>query len=187
MCFNLKEIYKLGARRIGVLSAPPIGCVPSQRTLAGGILRQCSEEYNQAAKLFNTKLSWTLDSLNRNLTNSKMVYIDVYNPLLDLIENPEKYGKLTNIHDFTAIINQLFIISYSIYFNIYTHNNAGFEFVDKGCCGTGDIEVAVLCNQASATCTDASDYVFWDSYHPSEAAYKTLVGPILQKYLTSFF
>ncbi|KAG6704778.1 hypothetical protein I3842_07G149700 [Carya illinoinensis] len=150
----LKEIYELGARRIGVLSAPPIGCVPSQRTLAGGILRQCSEKHNQAAKLFNTKLSSTLDSLNSSLHNSRIIYIDAYNYLLDLIENPQKYG---------------------------------FEFVAKGCCGTGDIEVAVLCNQASATCTNASDYVFWDSYHPTEAAYKTLTGQILQKYLPSFF
>ncbi|KAG6648416.1 GDSL esterase/lipase EXL1-like isoform X2 [Carya illinoinensis] len=150
----LKEIYELGARRIGVLGAPPIGCVPSQRTLAGGILRQCSERHNQAAKLFNTKLSSTLDSLNSSLDNSRIVYIDAYNSLLDLIENPQKYG---------------------------------FEFVDKGCCGTGDIEVAVLCNQASATCTNASNYVFWDSYHPTEAAYKTLIDQILKKYLPSFF
>ncbi|KAF5462152.1 hypothetical protein F2P56_018182 [Juglans regia] len=149
-----KEIYEQGARRIGVLSAPPIGCVPSQRTLAGGILRQCSEKHNQAAKLFNIKLSATLDSLNRNLPNSKMVYLDVYNPLLDLIENPKKYG---------------------------------FEFVNKGCCGTGNIEVSILCNPASATCKDASNYIFWDSYHPTEAAYRTLVSIVLQKYLSSFF
>ncbi|KAG6699502.1 hypothetical protein I3842_08G069800 [Carya illinoinensis] len=149
-----KEIYEQGARRIGVLSAPPIGCVPSQRTLAGGILRQCSEKYNQAAKLFNMKLSASLDSLNRNLPNSKMIYLDVYSPLLDLIENPKKYG---------------------------------FEFANEGCCGTGKIEVAILCNPASPTCTDASKYIFWDSYHPTEAAYRTLVPIFLQKYFSSFF
>jgi len=67
--------------------------VPSQRTLAGGILRECADKYNVAAKLFNSKLSSAVDSLNRNLPNSKMVYIDVYTPLLDLIQNPTKYGK----------------------------------------------------------------------------------------------
>ncbi|KAM7517291.1 hypothetical protein LguiA_006874 [Lonicera macranthoides] len=35
----VQEIYKVGARRIGVFSLPPIGCVPSQRTLAGGVER----------------------------------------------------------------------------------------------------------------------------------------------------
>ncbi|KAG2692829.1 hypothetical protein I3843_08G068100 [Carya illinoinensis] len=82
----------------------------------------CSEKYNQAAELFNMKLSASLDSLNRNLPNSKMIYLDVYTPLLDLIENPKKYG---------------------------------FEFANKGCCG---IEVAIPCNPASPTYTDASKY-----------------------------
>ncbi|KAF8410403.1 hypothetical protein HHK36_002932 [Tetracentron sinense] len=35
----LQEIYGLGARRIGVVSLPPIRCVPSQRTVAGGMQR----------------------------------------------------------------------------------------------------------------------------------------------------
>ncbi|XP_059459782.1 GDSL esterase/lipase EXL3-like [Corylus avellana] len=149
----LKEIYGLGARRIGVLSAPPIGCVPSQRTLAGGLQRGCAEKYNVAAKLFNVKLSSQLSSLTKNLPNSRIVYIDVYNPLLDLIQNPTKYG---------------------------------FEFVDKGCCGTGAIEVAILCNPASPTCSNVAKYVFWDSYHPTEAAYRALIKPVLEKYLSSF-
>lgn len=77
------------------MSAPPIGCVPSQRTLGGGMQRKCAEKCNEAAKLFNDKLSSKVDSLNSNLPNSKMVYLDVYYPLLDLIENPAKYGKIS--------------------------------------------------------------------------------------------
>ncbi|KAF8022679.1 hypothetical protein BT93_F0255 [Corymbia citriodora subsp. variegata] len=151
----LQGLYDLGARRIAVFSAPPIGCVPSQRTLAGGILRGCAEEYNAAAQLFNTKLSSKLDSLNRKLPRSKMVYIDVYNPLLDLIQYPQKQG---------------FVVS------------------DRGCCGTGTIEVTLLCNKFSPfTCTDVSDYVFWDSYHPTEKAYRALITPLIKKYLNSFF
>ena len=87
-----KELYGLGARRIGVLGAPPIGCVPSQRTLAGGLERECAEEYNYAAKLFNSKLSRKLDSLS-HLPNSRIVYIDIYNPLMDIIVNYHRYGK----------------------------------------------------------------------------------------------
>jgi len=74
-----------------VLSAPPIGCVPSQRTLAGGLERKCSEKYNYAAKLFNSKLSKEVDSLQKS-PNSRIVYIDVYNPLLDIIQNYKNYG-----------------------------------------------------------------------------------------------
>ena len=75
------------------LHAPPLGCMPSQRTVAGGVQRKCAEKYNRASMLFNSKLSATIDSLNKNLHNSRIVYIDVYNPLLNLIENPKNYGK----------------------------------------------------------------------------------------------
>lgn len=75
-----------------MFSAPPIGCVPSQRTLAGGIERDCAENYNEAATLFNRKLSPELHSLARTLPGSKLVYLDIYNPLLDIILNPQKYG-----------------------------------------------------------------------------------------------
>ncbi|CAL8098938.1 unnamed protein product [Prunus armeniaca] len=70
-----KGLYALGARRIGVFGAPPIGCLPSQRTLGGGMLRDCVEKPNQAAMLFNSKLSAELDDLNKNLPNSNLVYM----------------------------------------------------------------------------------------------------------------
>ncbi|KAG8492146.1 hypothetical protein CXB51_015679 [Gossypium anomalum] len=121
---------------------PPIGCVPSQRTLGGGIERECAEDYNVAAILFNKKLSSVLNSFRTSMPDGRFVYIDVYNPLLGLIQNPQKNG---------------------------------FEVVDNGCCGTGNIEVAILCNKLSpSTCTDVSKYIFWDSYHPTEKAYRAL-------------
>ncbi|KAM5565185.1 GDSL esterase/lipase EXL3-like [Rosa sericea] len=150
----LQDLYALGARRFGVFSAPPIGCVPSQRTLGGGIQRQCAEEYNDAAKLFNSKLSSNMQSLNTKLPDSRMVYIDVYTPLLDVILHPAKYG---------------------------------FKVAEKGCCGTGALEVAILCNKLSPTCENPADHVFWDSYHPTEQAYRVLIPPVLQKYLNQFF
>ncbi|KAK8506631.1 hypothetical protein V6N13_103362 [Hibiscus sabdariffa] len=151
----LKELYGLGARRIGVFSAPPIGCLPSQRSLTAGNGTGCAEDNNVAAKLFNKKLSAVVDSLQTSLSDGKFVYIDVYNPLLDILQNPKKYG---------------------------------FEVADRGCCGTGNIEVAVLCNQIStSTCRNDSEYVFWDSYHPTEKAYRALVGPLMQEYVNKFF
>ncbi|PSR99565.1 GDSL esterase/lipase [Actinidia chinensis var. chinensis] len=151
----VKELYGLGAKRIAVFGVPPIGCVPSQRTLVGGVLRECVENYNQAGQLFNTKLFSALDSLSSNLNDpqTRLVYIDIYNPLLDLIQNPKKYG---------------------------------FLVVDRGCCGTGTIEVDVLCNKFSGTCPDDSVYLFWDSFHPTERGYKILVKHILQKYINNF-
>ncbi|KAE9596070.1 putative cutinase [Lupinus albus] len=42
------------------------------------------------------------------------------------------------------------------------------EITNQGCCGTGLIEVAPLCNEFTPVCNDASKYVFWDSLHSTE-------------------
>ncbi|KAH9693479.1 GDSL esterase/lipase EXL3 [Citrus sinensis] len=87
-----KELYGLGVRRMGVFSAPPLGCLPSSRTLGGGKTRDCANDYNEAAQMFNTKLSAELDSLNIQFPDARLLLIDIYNPLLYLIQNPIKYG-----------------------------------------------------------------------------------------------
>ena len=88
----MKDIHKLGARRIAVLSAPPVGCLPAQRTLAGGVLRECAEKENQAAQLFNIMLKQQLHSLESRLLQSRVAFVDFYNPLISIIENPHQYG-----------------------------------------------------------------------------------------------
>ncbi|XP_070016510.1 GDSL esterase/lipase EXL3-like isoform X2 [Nicotiana sylvestris] len=149
----IQELYKLGARKIGVFGIPPVGCLPFQRTVSGGIFRMCVEEYNEAALLANTKLSAAInDSLSKKLPQSKLVFIDLYDPMLDLIVNPQKYG---------------------------------FEVVEKGCCGTGNIEVLMLCKYGG-TCEDDTKYLFWDSYHPTERGYRILVDQMMKKYINSF-
>lgn len=58
--------------------------------------------------------------------------------------------------------------------------HAGFFEARKGCCGTGLLEVAILCNKISiGTCADASKYVFWDSFHPTEATNKILMDHLI--------
>ncbi|XP_058111293.1 GDSL esterase/lipase At2g24560-like [Magnolia sinica] len=54
----------------------------------------------------------------------------------------------------------------------------GFVDTNKGCCGTGFLEMGPLCNIFTPPCVDASKFLFWDAVHPTEAAYK-----VLSKYL----
>ncbi|KAL7155520.1 hypothetical protein ABFS83_03G080200 [Erythranthe nasuta] len=146
----VQELYRLGARRIGVFSMPPIGCAPSQITLKGGLDRKCVDKYNEIAKLFNNKLSAAITSLNTRFTDARIVYIDAYNPILDIILNPQKYG---------------------------------FKIADRGCCGTGLLEVSLVCRYA---CSNVNDYVFWDSFHPTEKTYRILARRILEQYISYF-
>ncbi|KAK7262983.1 hypothetical protein RJT34_30566 [Clitoria ternatea] len=151
----LQELYGLGARRIGVFGLPSIGCVPSQRTIGGGLDRACLDSSNQAATLFNSKLTSQMDALGKRFSDARLVYLDCYTPLLDMIQNPAKYG---------------------------------FEEAERGCCGTGNIEVSILCNPYSiSTCTNSSNYIFWDSYHPTEKAYDVLSTMVLDNKIKDFF
>ncbi|KAL8059263.1 hypothetical protein ABFX02_03G073900 [Erythranthe guttata] len=148
--FVQELLYRLGARRIGVFGLPPSGCFPLLRTLEGGLERNCFGKYNEIAQLFNWKLSAEIASLNERLSEARIVYIDIYTPLLDIILTPQKYG---------------------------------FKIADRGCCGTGTVEVSFLCKYA---CPDVQDYVFWDSVHQTEKAYTILVHRILDEYINYF-
>ncbi|KAI4381782.1 hypothetical protein MLD38_007825 [Melastoma candidum] len=151
-----QELYGIGARRIGVLSLPPAGCLPSQRTIKGGTNRDCFAPANRLASLANTKIQSEIRSLRSNLPDAKMVFLDIYYPLMNIIQHPARYG---------------------------------FTYANVGCCGTGKIEVSVLCNDFDdpRTCKDAKEYVFWDSYHPTEATYRLLVSRLLDKYGHEFY
>ncbi|KAK8944516.1 GDSL esterase/lipase EXL3 [Platanthera zijinensis] len=149
----LTKLHQMGARKIAYVGLPPIGCLPFQRTVAGGFLRECASSRNEAAMLYNSKITTEIKRLNTNFGDTQLVYMDIYTILLDLVQRPSFYG---------------------------------FEVSDKGCCGTGELEASVFCNPTLPTCQDDSKYVFWDSYHPTERAYKIIVDYLLQinlKYL----
>ncbi|KAI3908725.1 hypothetical protein MKW98_029275 [Papaver atlanticum] len=57
----------------------------------------------------------------------------------------------------------------------------GFTEAKKGCCGTGAVETtSFLCNVKSpGTCSNATQYVFWDAVHPSQAANQVLADALI--------
>lgn len=57
--------------------------------------RKCLEDENLDAQNYNYKLSRLLYQLQGQLQGSKLVYADVYNSMIDMINNPHKYGKFS--------------------------------------------------------------------------------------------
>ncbi|KAL6507865.1 hypothetical protein OROGR_024060 [Orobanche gracilis] len=142
-----KNLYDLGARRIGVTTLPPIGCLPAAITLFGLGSNQCVERLNRDAVSFNNKLNTTSQILKTSFSGLRLVVFDIYQPLLDFITKP---------------------------------SDNGFFESRRSCCGTGTIETSFLCNARSVgTCSNATGYVFWDGFHPSESANKKLVQSLL--------
>ncbi|KAL5995675.1 hypothetical protein ACLOJK_025743 [Asimina triloba] len=68
---------------------------------------------------------------------------------------------------------------------IHDPSRYGFEDVSRGCCGTGTVEFAELCNELSPhTCEDASKYAFWDGVHPTQRLYEIVVPELISTYLS---
>ncbi|XP_071688877.1 GDSL esterase/lipase At3g53100-like [Rutidosis leptorrhynchoides] len=61
----------------------------------------------------------------------------------------------------------------------------GFSESRRGCCGTGIVEISFLCNAISiGTCSNATSFVFWDGFHPSEATNQMLTRKLLMQGLS---
>ncbi|XP_062229333.1 GDSL esterase/lipase At4g26790-like [Phragmites australis] len=93
----LAEIHRLGARRVTFAGLSPIGCLPLERTLntlRGG----CVEEYNQVAREYNVKVLDMLHRLCASRPGLKVAYINVYQNMLDLINDPSTLG-LENVEE----------------------------------------------------------------------------------------
>lgn len=83
----------MGARKFAVMGTLPLGCLPGARNIVGNVLRICEVFTNQAADMFNQKLSAAMDNFGASFPGAKFMYIDMYNPLLGLINNPLASGK----------------------------------------------------------------------------------------------
>ncbi|RHN51518.1 putative triacylglycerol lipase [Medicago truncatula] len=92
--FNLTlgNLYELGARKIGVTTLPPIGCLPVIITMFGYHTNKCVKEINNIALDFNKKLNVTTENLVKMLPGVKLVILDIYQPLYELIIKPSDYG-----------------------------------------------------------------------------------------------
>ncbi|KAH7666871.1 GDSL lipase/esterase protein [Dioscorea alata] len=53
---------------------------------------------------------------------------------------------------------------------ITNYQHYGFESASVSCCRNGPFSGIVPCGPTSSMCADRSKYLFWDPYHPSEAA-----------------
>ncbi|XP_075106358.1 GDSL esterase/lipase At5g45960 isoform X2 [Nicotiana tabacum] len=136
------DLLAEGARLIGVVGVPPLGCLPVLITLNHHSPlqhRECIDSYSAVGKEYN----WHLQNLLKimRIHGTQLVYGDIYNSLNDMIQNPNHYG---------------------------------FDDVSSGCCGSGLFEAAIFCNPNSIVCNNASEYIFWDAVHPTQATYYNL-------------
>ncbi|GMN37103.1 hypothetical protein TIFTF001_006541 [Ficus carica] len=144
----IQNLYGAGARKIGVTSLPPLGCLPEVITLFGHHEKGCVTRINSDAQSFNKKLNAAAASILKQHSDLRLVIFDIFKPLYDVIKSPSQYG---------------------------------FVETRRGCCGTGTVELTtVLCNpHTPGTCSNATQYVFFDAVHPTDAANRIIADELI--------
>ncbi|KAJ0080926.1 hypothetical protein Patl1_10613 [Pistacia atlantica] len=139
----IQSLWKEGARMIAVSGLPPMGCLPAVITLF-------SDNANILERGCIEKFNTVARDFNRMLQN-EVNELNITNTLGARLYYVDIYAPLIDM--------------------IQGRSKVEFDDVSNGCCGTGYLEAAFLCNPESYVCADASKYVFWDSIHPTEETY----------------
>ncbi|CAE5964280.1 unnamed protein product [Arabidopsis arenosa] len=87
-------IHDAGARKFAVMGVIPLGCLPMSRLIFGRFFVWCNFLANTISEDYNKKLksgikSWRGES---DFRGARFVYVDMYNSLMDVINNHRKYG-----------------------------------------------------------------------------------------------
>ncbi|XWS45332.1 hypothetical protein CRYUN_Cryun15aG0127300 [Craigia yunnanensis] len=135
---QLTRLYQLDARKFVIGNVGPIGCIPYQKTINQLNENECVDLANKIATQYNGRLKDLLTELNGKLPGATFIHANVYDLVMELIINYEKYG---------------------------------FTTASQACCGSGGQFAGIIpCGPTSSMCKDRDKHVFWDPYHPSEAA-----------------
>lgn len=89
---SLKEVYRLGGRKIAFQNVGALGCTPSNRATTTNPSGRCVEFLLAMARRHNRALSSALAKLEKTLPGFKYSIFDYYNAILDMSNNPSKYG-----------------------------------------------------------------------------------------------
>lgn len=169
----------------------PVGCIPYQRILNELNDEDCVDLANNLATKYNSRLKDLVAELNGNLPGATFVLANVYDLVSELIVNYKKYGNNLVFKVFTQEINYYALFAfYLINKHVYNICFAGFTTASRACCGIGiggQVAGVIPCVPTSSLCSDREKHVFWDQYHPSEAANVILAKQLIngdKKYIS---
>ncbi|XP_077231745.1 GDSL-like Lipase/Acylhydrolase superfamily protein [Tasmannia lanceolata] len=137
---QLTQLYRLGARKVVVTAVGRIGCIPYE-------LARLDNDSNGSQ--CNTTINKAILPFNRGLQQ-----------MVDRFNN----GDLPRARF-------VYVNSYDSSRDLVVHAASyGFEVIDRGCCGVGRNNGQITCLPLQLPCNDRTKYLFWDAFHPTEAA-----------------
>lgn len=96
--------------------------------------------------------------------------------------NAKLEAMVRGLRDEFPKLSLVYISVYDSFLDLITNpDKFGLENVEEGCCATGKFEMGLMCNEDSPlTCDDASKYLFWDAFHPTEKVNRLMANHTLQ-------
>ncbi|XP_062089368.1 GDSL esterase/lipase At2g40250-like [Humulus lupulus] len=152
----IQSLYDRGARKFGVAGLPPVGCLPLQISIGS---------FMPSAHM-----------LQRFCVDQQNVDSQAYNLKLQRLLSTLQYS----LPDSRMVYFGIYDTMIDMITNPFKY---GFQETFQGCCGTGLFEIGPLCVVGMPTCPDASKYIFWDSMHPTQAAYLAISNQYAQSVL----
>ncbi|OWM69418.1 hypothetical protein CDL15_Pgr013879 [Punica granatum] len=151
----IQDLYSLGARKFLVAGMPPTGCLPLQMTA------------DSIFPLFgpHTLQRRCVEQQNRD----SQAYNRKLQILISKLSSQMKEARFAYADTYKPLMDM-----------IQNPYREGFGVSAEGCCGTGLVETGPLCLVLTPKCIDPSRYVFWDSIHPTEAAYSRIAAEIIK-------
>ncbi|VFQ74210.1 unnamed protein product [Cuscuta campestris] len=160
LAVNLKFLYDHGARKVGVTSLEPLGCLP--RVTVHSSFRECNTSQNVAVNVHNQLLQEAVERLNNQTNSSTFVLLDLYST-------------------FTRVIEQKNVAPGSMVFQTPL-KPCCMGTSDEHYCGSVDENGAKL----YTVCSDPNAAFFWDGAHPTQAGWASVYSslkPTLQQML----
>ncbi|CAL9017673.1 unnamed protein product [Prunus brigantina] len=76
-------------------------------------------------------------------------------------------------------IKYTFFETYGVFSDIIQNGASyGFTETEAACCGLGKLNADSFCLPISSLCSNRTDHVFWDKFHPTEATHRILVDKL---------
>ncbi|CAD6251589.1 unnamed protein product [Miscanthus lutarioriparius] len=96
--------------------------------------------------------------------------------------NAKLQAMVRGLRDELPRLQLVYVSVYESFLRLITNpQKFGLENVEEGCCATGRFEMGLMCNDdAPLTCDDASKYLFWDAFHPTEKVNRLMANNTLQ-------
>nr|CAB3475773.1 unnamed protein product [Digitaria exilis] len=146
-----ERVIKEGAKTVVVPGIPPIGCAPSNLALFPNAdpasydpQTGCLKQLNDLAIYHNSLLQEAIKNVQTKHKDVKVIYVDFFTPIIDIIVSPQKLGLTGDILSCCC-----------------------------GGGGKYNYNISAYCGMPGTTvCQDPSSYLYWDGAHFTEPVYR---------------